>query len=57
MVPMETPPEPGSMAVYIVRDPLDVMISLFHMATSATHNELCANNPNKDFPEEWNQFI
>jgi hypothetical protein len=52
-----TPTVSGSKAVVLVRNPLDMITSLFQFAMTLTHNRNIANDWIVEFADEWDWSI
>lgn len=52
-----TVPVTGCTAIALVRNPLDMIVSLFQMAMTLTHNRTLVGDWHIDFAEEWDWAI
>jgi hypothetical protein len=52
-----TCPLSGSLSIVLVRNPLDVIMSLFSLALTLTHNRTIGNDIQAEFGEEWDWAI
>mmetsp|Transcript_18422 Transcript_18422/g.17541 ORF Transcript_18422/g.17541 Transcript_18422/m.17541 type:complete len:122 (-) Transcript_18422:420-785(-) len=50
-------PQNGSKAIVCIRNPLDIISSMFHLYLTTTHTKTCANDIPKEFPEEWEHIV
>jgi len=48
-----TVPHKGSKGLCLVRNPLDMIVSLFQMTVTLTHNKTCSNDWVNECPDEW----
>lgn len=44
-------------SVVVVRNPLDVAVSMFQMGVTQTHTKSCNNEINKEFEEDWEWMV
>mmetsp|Transcript_39610 Transcript_39610/g.29248 ORF Transcript_39610/g.29248 Transcript_39610/m.29248 type:complete len:141 (-) Transcript_39610:591-1013(-) len=50
-------PHKGSAAVVIVRNPIDVTVSLLNFLVTNTHSQNIQNDFPKEFPKEWDHIV
>ena len=48
-----THPLKACKAIVLVRNPLDMVVSLFQMCVTLTHNKTCENDFSKEFVTDW----
>ena len=49
--------ERGERIIVVVRNPLDSILSLFHLLMTLTMNKSVANDIQNDFPELWEEYV
>ncbi len=52
-----TTPFAGTKSLFILRNPLDTIVSYYQFVTTLTHNKSCSNDFTVEFESDWKWFV